>query len=149
MSDDRVRLKRSLGPFWRWTLNFMTGCNQCVYCYNRRWKWVDSPRLKTDLSLLERQARDFEWAPGPSAMCTTQYDIMMSSSHDPFYVNRFSAFSTSVPRDCCAVCRWFRDPDEEGMGLCVHPKNRHMVTRMRHASDEPCEHYRRSKRSGK
>ncbi len=94
MTANRIRIKKSVGPFWRWTINFMVGCDQCLYCYNKRWNWArGSPRIKTDLSLLRKQAESFEWSPGPSAMCTTLYDVLTSSSHDPFHV---SSLSTAV-----------------------------------------------------
>jgi len=84
---NQVELKKSKGPFWRWTLNYAVGrCPmKCIYCYNRRWDWAKQElRIKTDLSKLERQFQRFKWKPGPCPMYEGQWDIMFCSSHDPF-----------------------------------------------------------------
>ena len=87
MTNNKIELKKSLGPFWRWTLNFAVGkcpCG-CLYCYCGRYDWANKPlRVKDDFSKLVRQLDKFEWTPGKSAMYDGQWDIMMSSSHDPF-----------------------------------------------------------------
>jgi hypothetical protein len=89
MMSNQAELKKALGPFWRWTLNFgvgkcPTGCMD-TFCYCGRYAWAKEPfRVKTDLTKLGRQLERFEWEPGPCAMYEDQWDIMMSSSHDPF-----------------------------------------------------------------
>ena len=87
MTNNIIELKKSKGPFWRWTLNYAVGkcpCG-CLYCYCGRYDWANQPlRIKNDFSKLERQLKRFIWAPGDCAMYNGQWDIMMSSSHDPF-----------------------------------------------------------------
>ena len=87
MTDIRVSLKKSLGPFWRWTINLGVGnCEVgCVYCYNRRWEWADKKWVsKTDLSLFRKQVSKFVWEPGECKQYSGNWDIMMSSTGDPF-----------------------------------------------------------------
>ena len=87
MTNNQVELKKSKGPFWRWTLNYAVGrCPmECIYCYNQRWDWAKNDlRIKTDLAKLERQFKRFKWQSGPCPMYDGQHDIMFCSSHDPF-----------------------------------------------------------------
>ena len=68
----------------RWACNFYTGCsNGCTYCYNKRWGWGNTPKLKAYFKSERHALEIFEKELAANLPELQKYGLFFSFSTDP------------------------------------------------------------------